>query len=59
MTKLYGSLEAGGTKFVCAVGDENNNVISNLFFNSLFFYYITKGNGSLLFLIEKTTLIYV
>ena len=27
MTKLYGSLEAGGTKFVCAVGDENNNVI--------------------------------
>ena len=23
MTKLYGSLEAGGTKFVCAVGDEN------------------------------------
>ena len=27
MTKLYGSLEAGGTKFVCAVGDENFNVI--------------------------------
>ena len=27
MTKLYGSLEAGGTKFVCAVGDENYNVI--------------------------------
>ena len=27
MTKLYGSLEAGGTKFVCAVGDENNNII--------------------------------
>ena len=26
MTKLYGSLEAGGTKFVCAVGDENYNV---------------------------------
>ena len=23
MTKLYGSLEAGGTKFICAVGDEN------------------------------------
>ena len=22
MTKLYGSVEAGGTKFVCAVGDE-------------------------------------
>ena len=27
MTKLYGSLEAGGTKFVCAVGDENYNVM--------------------------------
>ena len=27
MTKLYGSLEAGGTKFVCAVGDENFNVV--------------------------------
>lgn len=27
MTKLYGSLEAGGTKFVCAVGDENFQVI--------------------------------
>ena len=27
MTKLYGSLEAGGTKFVCAVGDENFEVI--------------------------------
>ena len=27
MTKLYGSLEAGGTKFVCAVGYENNNGI--------------------------------
>ena len=27
MSKLYGSLEAGGTKFVCAVGDENFNVI--------------------------------
>ena len=27
MTKLYGSLEAGGTKFVCAVGDENYNVV--------------------------------
>ncbi|WP_429971047.1 ROK family protein [Fructilactobacillus sp. Tb1] len=24
---LYGSIEAGGTKFVCAVGDENFNVI--------------------------------
>lgn len=27
MTKLYGSLEAGGTKFVCAVGNENMEVI--------------------------------
>ena len=27
MNKLYGSLEAGGTKFFCAVGDENYNVI--------------------------------
>lgn len=27
MTKLYGSLEAGGTKFVCAVGDENFNIV--------------------------------
>ncbi|MBF0787911.1 MULTISPECIES: fructokinase ScrK [unclassified Streptococcus] len=27
MTKLYGSLEAGGTKFVCAVGDEHFQVI--------------------------------
>ena len=24
---LYGSIEAGGTKFVCAVGDENFKVI--------------------------------
>ena len=27
MTKLYGSLEAGGTKFVCAVGDEQFQVV--------------------------------
>ena len=27
MTKLYGSLEAGGTKFVCAVGNEQFEVI--------------------------------
>lgn len=27
MTKLYGSLEAGGTKFVCAVGNERFEVI--------------------------------
>ena len=27
MAKLYGSLEAGGTKFVCAVGDEKFQVV--------------------------------
>ena len=27
MTKLYGSLEAGGTKFVCAVGDEKFEIV--------------------------------
>jgi len=27
MTKLYGSLEAGGTKFVCDVGDEDFNIV--------------------------------
>ncbi len=27
MTKLYGSIEAGGTKFVCAVGDEELKVV--------------------------------
>ncbi len=32
MTKLYGSLEAGGTKFVCAVGDENYNVVEKVQF---------------------------
>ncbi len=32
MTKLFGSLEAGGTKFVCAVGDENYNVIEKVQF---------------------------
>lgn len=29
MAKLHGSLEAGGTKFVCAVGDEKFQVIEN------------------------------
>lgn len=24
--KLYGALEAGGTKMVCAVGDRNGNI---------------------------------
>ena len=32
MTKFYGSLEAGGTKFVCAVGDENYNVVDKVQF---------------------------
>ena len=30
MAKLYGSLEAGGTKFVCAVGDENSKSLKKL-----------------------------
>ena len=34
MTKLYGSLEAGGTKFVCAVGDENFNIVKNTISNN-------------------------
>ena len=25
--KRYGSVEAGGTKFICAVGNENNEVL--------------------------------
>ena len=25
--KLYGALEAGGTKMVCAIGDENGNIL--------------------------------
>lgn len=32
MTKLYGSVEAGGTKFVCAVGDENFQVVEKFNF---------------------------
>lgn len=32
MAKLYGSLEAGGTKFVCAVGDENFQIIEKVQF---------------------------
>lgn len=32
MSKLYGSVEAGGTKFVCAVGDENYQVIEKVQF---------------------------
>lgn len=32
MTKLYGSVEAGGTKFVCAVGDGNFQVVEKVQF---------------------------
>ncbi|MCK3657355.1 fructokinase [Pasteurellaceae bacterium Pebbles2] len=32
MTTLYGSLEAGGTKFVCAVGDAQFNVVEKVQF---------------------------
>lgn len=32
MTKLYGSLEAGGTKFICAVGDDQFNVVEKVQF---------------------------
>ena len=39
MAKLYGSLEAGGTKFVCAVGDEKFQVIEKLNSNN---YTFTK-----------------
>lgn len=30
MTKLYGAIEAGGTKFVCAVADENLNIVERV-----------------------------
>ncbi|MCB5138988.1 ROK family protein [Streptococcus mutans] len=32
MSKLYGSIEAGGTKFVCAVGDENFQILEKVQF---------------------------
>ncbi|MXQ47818.1 ROK family protein [Streptococcus pneumoniae] len=32
MKKLYGSIEAGGTKFVCAVGNENLEIINTIQF---------------------------
>ncbi|MFC3928231.1 fructokinase ScrK [Streptococcus caprae] len=32
MSKLYGSLEAGGTKFICAVGNENFEVVERVQF---------------------------
>lgn len=31
----YGGIEAGGTKFVCAVGDENGNIIDRIQFPTL------------------------
>ncbi|MEK5389419.1 ROK family protein [Margalitia sp. FSL K6-0131] len=31
----YGGIEAGGTKFVCAVGDENGNIIERIQFPTL------------------------
>lgn len=34
MDKLYGSLEAGGTKFVCAVGNENFEVVDKIQFKT-------------------------
>lgn len=34
MDKLYGSLEAGGTKFVCAVGNENYDVVDKIQFKT-------------------------
>ena len=30
MAKRYGAIEAGGTKFVCAVSDENLNVLKRV-----------------------------
>ncbi|WP_303973879.1 fructokinase ScrK [Streptococcus merionis] len=32
MTKLYGSLEAGGTKFICAVGNEDFEIVEKVQF---------------------------
>ncbi len=32
MDKLYGSLEAGGTKFICAVGNENFEIVEKVQF---------------------------
>ena len=28
--KLYGALEAGGTTMVCAIGDENGNILERI-----------------------------
>ena len=32
MSKLYGSIEAGGTEIVCAVGDENFQILEKVQF---------------------------
>ncbi len=34
MANLYGSLEAGGTKFVCAVGDDELNIVERIQFKT-------------------------
>lgn len=35
MTKLYGSIEAGGTKFVCAVGNEAKEIVAQTQFPTI------------------------
>lgn len=30
MSKIYGAIEAGGTKFVCAVSDGNMNILKRV-----------------------------
>lgn len=30
MSKIYGAIEAGGTKFVCAVSDEKMNILKRV-----------------------------
>lgn len=34
MTKYYGGIEAGGTKFVCAIGSEPGNILSEIRFRT-------------------------
>ena len=64
MAKLYGSLEAGGTKFVCAVGDENFQVVEKTQFPTTTPYETIdrtvaffKRNIRLCYLNAKTTLV--
>jgi fructokinase len=33
-TRLYGAIEAGGTKFICAVGDENGKILDQVRFET-------------------------